>query len=92
MLICQALRRLLVNFSFNYHIVEEGIFVQGVSTVGIILLADADLQTSGSKAASCGRLASLAAVSSKGSKLVTKTTSFLSRKFTHAAFEFCHLV
>uniref|UniRef100_A0A5B6ZH23 CBM20 domain-containing protein n=1 Tax=Davidia involucrata TaxID=16924 RepID=A0A5B6ZH23_DAVIN len=38
---------------------------QGVSTGGIILLADADIQTSGAKAAACGHLASLAAVSDK---------------------------
>lgn len=38
---------------------------QGVSTGGIIPLADADVQTSGAKAAACGRLASLAAVSAK---------------------------
>lgn len=38
---------------------------QGVSIGGVILLADADIQTSGAKAAACGRLASLAAVSSK---------------------------
>ncbi|XP_024451407.1 phosphoglucan, water dikinase, chloroplastic isoform X2 [Populus trichocarpa] len=40
---------------------------QGVSAGGVILLADADAdaQTSGAKAAACGRLASLAAVSRK---------------------------
>ncbi|KAG5252100.1 phosphoglucan, water dikinase [Salix suchowensis] len=38
---------------------------QGVSAGGVILLADADVQTSGAKAAACGRLASLAAVSRK---------------------------
>ncbi|GJZ40248.1 phosphoglucan, water dikinase, chloroplastic, partial [Tanacetum coccineum] len=38
---------------------------QGVSTSDIIPLADADVQTSGAKAASCGTLASLAAVSAK---------------------------
>lgn len=37
---------------------------QGVST-GVILLADADAMTSGAKAAACGRLASLSAVSEK---------------------------
>ncbi|CAN1346660.1 Phosphoglucan, water dikinase, chloroplastic, partial [Linum perenne] len=37
---------------------------QGASVGGVILLADADTLTSGAKAASCGRLASLAAVSS----------------------------
>lgn len=38
---------------------------QGASTGSIIPLADADVQTSGAKAAACGRLASLAAVSAK---------------------------
>ncbi|KAL8262896.1 hypothetical protein R6Q59_024245 [Mikania micrantha] len=38
---------------------------QVVSTGGIIALADADVQTSGAKAAACGTLASLAAVSAK---------------------------
>lgn len=38
---------------------------QGVSTGDIIPLVDADVQTSGAKAAACGRLASLAAVSAK---------------------------
>ncbi|XP_038995104.1 phosphoglucan, water dikinase, chloroplastic-like isoform X2 [Hibiscus syriacus] len=38
---------------------------QGNSSAGIILLADANAQTSGAKAAACGRLASLAAVSDK---------------------------
>ncbi|KAA3480288.1 phosphoglucan, water dikinase, chloroplastic [Gossypium australe] len=37
----------------------------GSSSAGLILLADADAQTSGAKAAACGRLASLAAVSDK---------------------------
>ncbi|KAE8708781.1 Phosphoglucan [Hibiscus syriacus] len=37
----------------------------GNSSAGIILLADANAQTSGAKAAACGRLASLAAVSDK---------------------------
>ncbi|CAN1346657.1 Phosphoglucan, water dikinase, chloroplastic [Linum perenne] len=39
-------------------------FTKGASVGGVILLADADTLTSGAKAASCGRLASLAAVSS----------------------------
>ncbi|KAA8527871.1 hypothetical protein F0562_035260 [Nyssa sinensis] len=38
---------------------------QGVSAGGVILLADADIQTSGAKAAACGQLASLAAASEK---------------------------
>ncbi|XWS35232.1 hypothetical protein CRYUN_Cryun21dG0108300 [Craigia yunnanensis] len=38
---------------------------QGSSSAGVILLADADALTSGAKAAACGRLASLAAVSDK---------------------------
>ncbi|KAG4126054.1 hypothetical protein ERO13_D10G133800v2 [Gossypium hirsutum] len=38
---------------------------KGSSSAGLILLADADAQTSGAKAAACGRLASLAAVSDK---------------------------
>jgi len=41
-------------------------FIKGVSAGGVILLADADAHTSGAKAAACGRLASLAAVSRKG--------------------------
>lgn len=53
---------------YSYRIGEEGYFVQAVPTGGIIQLADADVQTSGSKAASCGLLASLAAVSSKGNE------------------------
>ncbi|KAJ6873727.1 phosphoglucan [Populus alba x Populus x berolinensis] len=39
---------------------------KGVSAGGLILLADADAQTSGAKAAACGRLASLTAASKKG--------------------------
>uniref|UniRef100_A0A6M2ETZ3 CBM20 domain-containing protein n=1 Tax=Populus davidiana TaxID=266767 RepID=A0A6M2ETZ3_9ROSI len=38
---------------------------KGVSAGGLILLADADAQTSGAKAAACGRLASLTAASKK---------------------------
>ncbi|KAK9082642.1 hypothetical protein Scep_029113 [Stephania cephalantha] len=38
---------------------------QGVSTARILLLKDADEQTSGAKAAACGHLASLAALSKK---------------------------
>ncbi|KAK1593005.1 hypothetical protein Q3G72_034339 [Acer saccharum] len=38
---------------------------QDVSAGGVVLLADADTLTSGAKAAACGRLASLAAVSDK---------------------------
>lgn len=38
---------------------------QGLSAGGVILAADADIQTSGAKATACGRLASLAAMSSK---------------------------
>ncbi|KAK9288175.1 hypothetical protein L1049_016624 [Liquidambar formosana] len=38
---------------------------QSVSSGGVILLADANTQTSGSKAAACGHLASLAAISDK---------------------------
>lgn len=38
---------------------------QGVSKVEIVQLANADVQTSGAKAAACGSLASLAAVSAK---------------------------
>ncbi|XP_043707593.1 phosphoglucan, water dikinase, chloroplastic-like [Telopea speciosissima] len=38
---------------------------QGTSTTGVIALVDADTCTSGAKAASCGRLASLATISEK---------------------------
>ncbi|KAJ6880278.1 phosphoglucan [Populus alba x Populus x berolinensis] len=38
---------------------------KGVSAGGLVLLADADAQTSGAKAAACGRLASLTAASKK---------------------------
>ncbi|KAJ7957314.1 phosphoglucan, water dikinase, chloroplastic [Quillaja saponaria] len=38
---------------------------QGGSAAAVILLADADTQTSGAKAATCGRLSSLSAVSDK---------------------------
>jgi len=40
-------------------------FIQGVFAGGVILLADADAQTSGAKAAACGRLSSLSTVSNK---------------------------
>ena len=61
---------LLIDLYNRYQIVESEIFfVQGVTTGGIIPLADADVQTSGAKAAACGRLSSLAALSAKGSKL-----------------------
>ncbi|KAF9669487.1 hypothetical protein SADUNF_Sadunf14G0112600 [Salix dunnii] len=39
---------------------------KGVSAGGLILIADADSQTSGAKAAACGRLASLTAASKQG--------------------------
>lgn len=45
--------------------VNSCFLIQGVSG-GILLLADAEAETSGAKAAACGRLASLAAVSDKG--------------------------
>ncbi len=47
-------------------ILNSCIFTQGVFTGGVILLADADAQNSGAKAAACGRLASVSAVSDKG--------------------------
>ncbi|XP_027367646.1 phosphoglucan, water dikinase, chloroplastic isoform X2 [Abrus precatorius] len=40
-------------------------FNQGASSGGVILLPDAETQTSGAKAAACGRLSSLSAVSDK---------------------------
>lgn len=49
----------------GHSVSETFISSQGVSTEVIILLADADIQNSGAKAAACGRLASLAAVSGK---------------------------
>ncbi|CAN1837725.1 Phosphoglucan, water dikinase, chloroplastic [Linum perenne] len=49
---------------------------QGASVGGVILLADADTLTSGAKAASCGRLASLAAVSSNVSNDQRVSASF----------------
>lgn len=45
------------NFSFN---------IKGASSGRVILLPDAELQTSGAKAAACGHLSSLSAVSDKG--------------------------
>ncbi|KAF5950543.1 hypothetical protein HYC85_012536 [Camellia sinensis] len=39
---------------------------QGVSAGGIILLADADVRTSGAKASACGQLSSVAAASDQG--------------------------
>lgn len=75
-------KAILVNFAINYHIVKMRTFFQGVSSGGIISLADADLQTSGAKAASCGRLASLATVSSKGSKLMPETKSLFEKMYT----------
>lgn len=41
-------------------------YLQGSSAGGVVLLADADVSISGSKAAACGRLASLSEVSEKG--------------------------
>lgn len=40
--------------------------MQGNCTQGVVQLADADIQTSGAKAAACGRLASLSTISDKG--------------------------
>lgn len=40
--------------------------MQGNSTPGVIEVADAETQTSGAKAAACGRLASLSVGSAKG--------------------------
>ncbi|GKA26675.1 hypothetical protein Tco_0712784 [Tanacetum coccineum] len=49
-----------------HHLSHLGVRAQqGVSTGDIIPLADADVQTSGAKAASCGTLAFLAAISAK---------------------------
>lgn len=67
----------VVQSSLSYHIVEMCDFVQVDSTEDIIPLADANVQSSGAKAASCGRLASLAAISSKGSALVPKAIFFV---------------
>ncbi|KAF6135273.1 hypothetical protein GIB67_021635 [Kingdonia uniflora] len=39
--------------------------IQGISSAGVIALADANTHTSGAKAAACGRLASLASLSEK---------------------------
>lgn len=44
------------------------------------MLADADAHTSGSKAAACGRLASLSAVSDKGNVVVIGDCIFSSPK------------
>lgn len=67
----------VVQSSLSYHIVEKCDFVQVDYTKDIIPLADANVQSSGAKAASCGRLASLAAISSKGSALVPKAIIFV---------------
>ncbi|MCI10536.1 phosphoglucan water dikinase chloroplastic-like, partial [Trifolium medium] len=40
----------------------------GASSAGVILLPDAETQTSGAKAAACGHLSSLSSVSDKGNK------------------------
>ncbi|QHO36485.1 Phosphoglucan, water dikinase [Arachis hypogaea] len=40
-------------------------YIQGASSGGVILLPDAETQTSGAKAAACGRLSSLSSVSDK---------------------------
>lgn len=69
--------------------VKRYIRFQGVSSRGIIQLADADLQTSGAKAASCGRLASLATLSSKGSKHVPETKSLFEKMYTCFSNCFC---
>ncbi|CAK9138206.1 unnamed protein product [Ilex paraguariensis] len=50
---------------------------QGLSTGGVILLADSSGQTSGAKAAACGRLASLAAVANKAKVIGGSSTSDL---------------
>lgn len=42
---------------------------------GVVALIDADTETSGAKAAACGRLASLAAASDKGKLFVGQTLS-----------------
>ncbi|CAI0397705.1 unnamed protein product, partial [Linum tenue] len=49
---------------------------KGASAGGVILLADADPSTSGAKAASCGRLASIAAISSEVSNDQGVSASF----------------
>ncbi|KAK9088030.1 hypothetical protein Syun_030424 [Stephania yunnanensis] len=51
--------------SVTWSTVKAASSSQGVSTARILLLKDADEQTSGAKAAACGRLASLAALSKK---------------------------
>ena len=55
-----------INFDFDHQIAEGKLFIQGNSTPEVVQLADAELQTSGAKAAACGRLASLSAGSVKG--------------------------
>jgi hypothetical protein len=42
--------------------------IKGASSSGVILLPDAETQTSGAKAAACGHLSSLSSVSEKGNK------------------------
>lgn len=46
--------------------------MQGNYTQVVVQLADADTQTSGAKAAACGHLASLGAVSDKGEVYLAK--------------------
>jgi len=45
------------NYSFH---------IKGASSAGVILLPDAEIQTSGAKAAACGLLSSVSEVSDKG--------------------------
>lgn len=53
----------MIKFTFSNHVMFH---LKGILKAGIIQLANADVQTSGAKAAACGSLASLAAVSAKG--------------------------
>lgn len=55
---------------FDDHQFVNGCVSNQGSAGGVLLLADAEAENSGAKASGCGRLASLAAASDKGSRFV----------------------
>ena len=77
-LMCQLHIVNSINFDFDNQIAEGKLFMQGNSTPEVVQLADAEMQTSGAKAAACGRLASLSAGSVKGKVYLAKYHIFLS--------------
>ena len=66
----------LRTFTLRFHTDLGNVRPQDIPSGGIIALADSDVSTSGSKAAACGLLASLAAASARG-KVFLRPSDFV---------------